>query len=282
MKKNIDVIIASVIDDLDNPDFHRTFISRIRQLVECDLAMVSLFENNALAHIIMEKNSPLENDRFSSCYKSTYSYSPFYIHYKKGISTGIYRMKDLARSSAAYRPQADSEEVRLDTREEIGYLTNGWPSNLREANIVLNLSQGRTAQVALFRSGGSGFVGGEMEGVSSCCHTLAALFDRGVTAHFGKPCTDAPRRVPIFDRLNDETLSDREREVIEMILNGLSVKEIACRLAVGIETVRTYRKRAYQKLELDSKTSLFMRALELRAPSVGRHLSIVHAASGGR
>ena len=280
MKKNFDVVIASVIDDLDNPNFHRAFISRVRQLVDCDLAMISLFENRVLASVLLEEDSPLKNERFSSCYQNSYSYSPFYIHYKKGISTGVYRMKDLARSSAAYRPQADSEEIRLDTREEVGYLTNGWPGNLREANIVLNLSHGRTAQVALFRSGGDGFACAELDNLSSCCHTLAALFDRGASQHFGSLGHEACKHPPIFVRLNDEALSDREREVIEMILNGLSVKEIAVRLAVGIETVRTYRKRAYQKLELDSKTSLFMRALELRAPSPGRQMAASPAYSG--
>jgi len=45
-----------------------------------------------------------------------------------------------------------------------------------------------------------------------------------------------------------EKLTPREREVLKLLLCGLSSKEIAARLHLSVSTVEDYRKRIYQKL----------------------------------
>ncbi|MEM9750750.1 MAG: helix-turn-helix transcriptional regulator [Pseudomonadota bacterium] len=55
-------------------------------------------------------------------------------------------------------------------------------------------------------------------------------------------------------------LSARERQVCEKILAGLTTEEIALDLGVAASTIVTYRRRAYQKLGLGSKTELFQAA----------------------
>jgi two-component system, NarL family, invasion response regulator UvrY len=51
-------------------------------------------------------------------------------------------------------------------------------------------------------------------------------------------------------------LSPREREVLRLIARGLSVKEIAAQLLIGISTVHTHRARLRQKLKLRSDVEL--------------------------
>lgn len=51
-------------------------------------------------------------------------------------------------------------------------------------------------------------------------------------------------------------LSPREREVIDFIAEGLSVKEIARRLDVSPKSVETYRARLIEKLDAKSPTAL--------------------------
>lgn len=48
--------------------------------------------------------------------------------------------------------------------------------------------------------------------------------------------------------MQDARLTDREREVVECVVNGLSDKEIARRLGIGKETVRTHIENAAAKL----------------------------------
>jgi len=51
-------------------------------------------------------------------------------------------------------------------------------------------------------------------------------------------------------------LSDREREVLIQIAEGLSNKEIASRLGLGVRTVETHRERIMQKLNIHSVAGL--------------------------
>jgi DNA-binding NarL/FixJ family response regulator len=49
-------------------------------------------------------------------------------------------------------------------------------------------------------------------------------------------------------------LSDRERQIIELLATGLLYKEIAKKLDLTFETVRSYVKRIYEKLHAHSRT----------------------------
>jgi len=51
-------------------------------------------------------------------------------------------------------------------------------------------------------------------------------------------------------------LSNREREVLTYIAEGLSNKEIACRLNIGTRTVETHRERMMRKLDIHSIAGL--------------------------
>ncbi|MEI9430180.1 helix-turn-helix transcriptional regulator [Mesorhizobium sp. Cs1299R1N3] len=53
------------------------------------------------------------------------------------------------------------------------------------------------------------------------------------------------------------SLSDRERQTCYWILKGLTTEAIAHELDVSPNTVTTYRKRAYEKLSINSKSALF-------------------------
>ena len=52
------------------------------------------------------------------------------------------------------------------------------------------------------------------------------------------------------------SLSARERDVCALIASGLTSEGIALELGVGINTVLTYRKRAYARLGISSQNEL--------------------------
>ena len=58
-----------------------------------------------------------------------------------------------------------------------------------------------------------------------------------------------------------EELSDREREVLELLSQGLMYKEIAEKLGISFETVRTYIRRIYEKLHVRTRTEAVAKAL---------------------
>lgn len=58
-----------------------------------------------------------------------------------------------------------------------------------------------------------------------------------------------------------ESLSQREREVLQLVVEGLSSAEIAARLALSPRTVETYRARIMQKLDIHDLSGLIRFAL---------------------
>jgi DNA-binding NarL/FixJ family response regulator len=51
-----------------------------------------------------------------------------------------------------------------------------------------------------------------------------------------------------------ENLSDREQQVLDLLSQGLMYKEIADKLAISYETVHTYIRRIYEKLQVRTRT----------------------------
>jgi len=56
--------------------------------------------------------------------------------------------------------------------------------------------------------------------------------------------------------LSDTRLSGREREVLQLLAEGCSTKEIAERLNVSVKAVETHRKQLMDKLNLHSVAEL--------------------------
>jgi DNA-binding NarL/FixJ family response regulator len=52
-------------------------------------------------------------------------------------------------------------------------------------------------------------------------------------------------------------LTDREKEIIDLLAQGFRYKEIADRLFISIETVRRHISNVYEKLQVNSKTDAF-------------------------
>jgi len=64
-------------------------------------------------------------------------------------------------------------------------------------------------------------------------------------------------------RASVENLSEREREVLDLVAHGFSNKEIADRLKITTESIRWHLKHIYHKLHVHSRTEA---ALKFRAP----------------
>lgn len=65
------------------------------------------------------------------------------------------------------------------------------------------------------------------------------------------------------DKIKALGISKREREVLDLISKGLSNQEIADRLFVSLNTVKTHSARLFEKLEVNSRTKAIHKAKEL-------------------
>lgn len=76
----------------------------------------------------------------------------------------------------------------------------------------------------------------------------------------------ARRVLDMFSKLapkqSDYGLSEREKEILQLMTTGLIKKEIADRLTLSIHTVDTYLRRIYEKLEVNTRTGAVAKALK--------------------
>jgi DNA-binding NarL/FixJ family response regulator len=104
------------------------------------------------------------------------------------------------------------------------------------------------------------------------------LLDKGVRGFINKKASIAELEIAIRSLLSDEIylsaslkkllfspgekrnpldlLSDRELEVAEYVATGMGAKEIAGKLNLDITTVSTYRRRAFEKLDVQNNIEL--------------------------
>ena len=79
----------------------------------------------------------------------------------------------------------------------------------------------------------------------------------------GKVMGQFVRRSDLKAELQGSELSEREADVVRLIAQGHSNKEIATQLDISVKTVETYKARALEKLGLHSRTDLVRYALHL-------------------
>jgi DNA-binding NarL/FixJ family response regulator len=60
----------------------------------------------------------------------------------------------------------------------------------------------------------------------------------------------------------DYNLSDREKEVLQHLVNGYSYKMIAAEMFIAIDTVRSHIKKIYEKLHVNSKSEAVAKAFK--------------------
>src|SRR4029077_15575458 len=74
---------------------------------------------------------------------------------------------------------------------------------------------------------------------------------------------DDSSETPVVSSANPDALTERELEVLRLVADGLSNREIAAHLVLALGTVKWYISEVYSKLGVASRTQAIARAREL-------------------
>lgn len=120
--------------------------------------------------------------------------------------------------------------------------------NEKFAIVAREEESGRIFYINFYRAGrDGGFSQPEIERLGQQVPLISALLIR----HFREEGRAGDER-----RLLSASLSEREAQICEMILQGHTAKTIGRRLSLSENSVVTYRKRAYRKLGISRKSEL--------------------------
>ncbi len=128
--------------------------------------------------------------------------------------------------------------------------------NLKPELPVLILSMHPEEQVALrtFKSGAAGYLNKE-SAPGELVNAIRKIYSGG---RYVSPAM-AEKLVKNLDKNEEEiheTLSDREFQVFKLLAAGLDADEIAEELFISVKTVRTYRDRILEKLNLKNNVEI--------------------------
>jgi two-component system response regulator NreC len=130
--------------------------------------------------------------------------------------------------------------------------------------IVLSMHANEEYVFQVLRAGASGYVLKQ----SDSSEVLTAIRAALAGGSFLSPpisravIDDYVRRAEARGEESDlDLLTSREREVLQLLAEGMSNREIADQLNISVKTVETHRSNMMNKLDVDSKTELIKYAL---------------------
>jgi DNA-binding NarL/FixJ family response regulator len=125
------------------------------------------------------------------------------------------------------------------------------------AVLVVTMVDDDDTVVAALRAGARGYVlkGAAGEEIAAAVRTVAAggaVFGPGVAAQVLRMSNEA--------RSDPDGLTDRERDVLELLAEGASNAQIARRLGLSLKTVQNYVSRILDKLQVADRTQAALHA----------------------
>lgn len=138
--------------------------------------------------------------------------------------------------------------------------------------VALSMHSDRTFVVSMFKAGASGYVlkeclSDELVEAVQTVYGGEWYISRKIT---GLVMGDYVHRLLETSDLPSETLSDRERQVLQLIAEGKNTKQIAGRLSVTAKAIEANRRKAMEKLGVQSVAELVVKSIQLGLISIQR------------
>ena len=128
--------------------------------------------------------------------------------------------------------------------------------------LVLSISSNRQDVLGALQAGASGYLtkvadAAELEKAILAAYAGQSYLQPTISSQVLNALR-APVERPIVD-----SFTEREREVIELVYEGLANKQIASRMCVSVSTIKGQLRSIFQKLDVNTRTELVVKALKV-------------------
>ncbi len=177
----------------------------------------------------------------------------------------VHRACEVAALTAAFRPQVAIIDLGLPDGDGIDVVAALSVADPALPILVLTIATAEARVLAALRAGARGYLFKEdlgrlrlaldelLRGELPMSAGVASLVLQQIRGH-----------APVVPGSESRgTLTGREIEVIDGLRGGLSYEEVGNRLGVSTNTIRTYIRSVYDKLQVSSKTEAVLEALRL-------------------
>jgi len=242
--------VANVLIHSGKESFPEALANLFKKLVPADNVMIIAYPRRKLPQI--EYNDVPPDNRRSTADKfiaGAFLLDPYYLAATKQKKNGFYYLHEIAPSGFKESEYFKTYFTLTGLSDECGYLIQ-----LEEVGRkFINISIGQFDTVEKFSEK-------NLQNLAAVSPLIEAL----VKSHWQnlevEPETTLDLREQLETALTSfgtSILTERENQMVQMILQGYSSKAIADRFSISVETVKLHRKNAYAKLDLGTQGELF-------------------------
>ncbi len=249
-------LLAKMASNSDDVCFPHLLAKACKLLTHYQSTVIIAYPKGRLpVHIYNNLPSEQLNITLTPYFAGAYLVDPYYELGKNQSPNGIYRLKDLAPDHFYQSEYFRNYYAHTQLCDETGLLININP----ELCIIVSLGH---------RENDEDIIKLQLKNLQTCHALLVALCQKfwkengiGMEMTFGPQNTPQPKYGASLDNtfmnFGRDFLSDRECDVVRLILKGHSSKSIARVLDISPDTVKVHRKRFHTKLEVSSQAELF-------------------------
>jgi len=253
-------LIGGLIEALDKPNFWNILLRYLSDVVPFDNWVVLLFARDRKPLVFAESPSADggDDELFQDYLNGFYLLDPFYIACMDDPRAGLLRLDDVAP----------------DRFEAEDYYQRYFKLNIVMDEVQFNLPLGEEGVLILSLGSRRRYSIEDMSVLSAITPWVLALMRQRTIAHElreeaagGEAVAELVDSSATLAR-GSSNLTNRELEIVHLLLSGFSSKGIAQKLKISPETVKGHRKHIYTKLGVKSHAELF--AIYLQAKNEAR------------
>lgn len=238
--------ISPLFSNLGQDSFCEKLLELIHLQVAGDSSVILLYRKGDQPKILFDRTSSAERQAMHDNYfNGTYLLSPYYLHWQAGGHEDMVRLEDITPDGyfeTVYYTDYYSGSGLID---EVGYLIP-----LTQDSAVMFLLS-RTTKLQPFTHDDLDYLA-----------ALKKIIIAALRQHF--TLSSLPPRTIMRAWLEDglrlfgsSVLTERESQVVQLMLRGHSSKSCARELAISPTTERVHRRNIYAKLKITSQAELF-------------------------
>lgn len=240
--------LADTIKSLHSSRFPQQLVAMLRCIVQIDDVTVIAYSDRSVPEIeYFEATDDINGTTLDTFVQGTFLLDPYYLAGASEYRYGVFCLRDLTPPGFREGEYFKNWYRNCGYQDECGFVIPVSPAGF------INIALGKTAPFASFSRRENAL----LEEVYPIVQSL-------VKEHWA-PRLKATRgsnfRMLIHHALNSfgaTQLTERESQVIHLVLQGYCTKAIGKKLAISFETVKLHRKHSYTKLGVSSQGELFI------------------------
>jgi len=242
--------MAKLLPYARTESFPEKLADLFKHLVPTNNVMIVAYPRKNLPRIEYNDNPPEDRTTMVEQFVAgAFLLDPYYLVASKQKKNGFFHMNEIAPSGFK-----ESEYHRIYYKlsglsDECGYVLKLGD----DGRTFINISLGQIDMT-------QGYSDEDLKNLAD----ITPLIDSLIKYHWQSTDNDADDYLDMREQLETalecfgtSILTERENQMVQMILHGYSSKAIAERFEISVETVKLHRKNAYAKLDLGTQGELF-------------------------